>query len=691
MNKRIIGLGLTATAIVGLAGTSFSGAYASSMKEYEGTIENAIAFGGKHNLMKGNPNSKDEDSESGIYYDMELLDDKDFGTSMGEKYGNKYVIFNEGLFDLSKGELLEDTAADLKYDALKDLRKALKGVSRYDVQEVSDIKNHKQELVNRFGDVWYSSEVELDKQDAGTGYIYYNATQKKWVDMSYKTKIYFYDKEAKKTIKVDEFDKTTNGYKFRVNNIKLLAQGDKSLFFLYNVDASKENGNTENLTYVVKASKSITGNTSVKTPSEIDAYLISSNSFSDSKLEKVTNVINNAKDFTVYKDKLYAITTGEDLTVTEIELGKDEIKLADEETKVNMRIAKIGSSDSVNSSEYSIDSNGKVWIINKKNVLAFNGDRFKEIDKVDGAINKLDVYDDNNAVFWSTTSELVVTKTGGSSSSSKYDEDDNDDDDDDYEDDEDTSNDKNNKDDDDESDLGIVGGDKNNDPISYNGHWEFGTQNPKWIKVDGTIGSNEWVYTNGAWYYVDENGYAVNGWKLIDGYWYYMDGTGKMQTGWIKERGKWYFLNANGTMATGWKLDGGQWYYLNPNDGVMITGWINYNGDWYFTGSNGVMKTGWYKDHDKWYYFNYQGTMLKDCVVDGYYLGIDGSMQEISERLNKQLNEVRAQEQSETTTTSTDSFDNYGSTGLYNDNNRISSTNNSDGSITFGATSANGF
>lgn len=707
MNKRIICGSVALALVLGL--TSFVSVSASSTKEYDGNIEKGIAFASKHNIIQGNPNNDEDDNDIGLYYDMDdYLDEDDYGTTLGEKYGTKYVVLEEGLFDMSRGRLTDNTISDLEYDVVKDLKKELKDVSRYLVEEVSDVNNTTQQMKDRFGDVWYRSEVKRDSSEEQTCYIFYNSTKKNWMELSYKTKLYFYDKDKSNVVKIDELGKKNNGYTANVSDIKMLAQGEKNLFFKMDVEITKEEGNTDTLTYIIKTNKSSKSDSSVKYPSEINTYLVKSSVFADNSLDKVNSLLENATDFTVYKDKLYAISASSDITVTEIELSKDKVKLEDSETKVNMMVASIGDSDSLNTDEYCIDVNGKVWALYKDNVQYFNGEKFKEDTDVDSDIDKIDVYDENNAIFWSTEDELVTVKTGSSSSYDDDDDDKDDDEDDDdkgIEDEEDKDVDEeadNSEDSEDDEELGIVGGNANNetnnsDPISYKGHWEFGSKNPQWIKIDGSIGKNEWVYTNGAWYYVDEYGYSCVGWKQIDDVWYFLDESGRMVTGWKKIDGYWYFFNNNGSMATGWKASSQEWYYLNPlNDGyqgVMKTGWIQDGEDWYLLNSSGVMRKGWVKHQGTWYYFNYQGKMLKDCVVDGYYLSQDGSLQDISRRLNEQLREVKEQEGNSSSEQNQETQSNVdtstGSTGLFGATN--SSGTNTDTSYTFGATGSNGF
>lgn len=45
-----------------------------------------------------------------------------------------------------------------------------------------------------------------------------------------------------------------------------------------------------------------------------------------------------------------------------------------------------------------------------------------------------------------------------------------------------------------------------------------------------------------------------------------------MKTGWVFTDGAWYYLNDDGKMATGWKCLNGTWYYLTPTAACMLAG-----------------------------------------------------------------------------------------------------------------------
>lgn len=60
-----------------------------------------------------------------------------------------------------------------------------------------------------------------------------------------------------------------------------------------------------------------------------------------------------------------------------------------------------------------------------------------------------------------------------------------------------------------------------------------------------------WVFTGGAWYYLNADGKMATGWKCLNGTWYYLESNGSMHVGWLKDSGKWYWLDGSGAMATG--------------------------------------------------------------------------------------------------------------------------------------------
>ena len=143
-------------------------------------------------------------------------------------------------------------------------------------------------------------------------------------------------------------------------------------------------------------------------------------------------------------------------------------------------------------------------------------------------------------------------------------------------------------------------------------------------------GKDQWMNSNGQWWYKLANGSWVVGWKQIDGKWYYFDNNGYMKTGWVSVSNVWYYMNSAGDMATGWVNEKGTWYYMGKS-GILTTGWIQSGNKWYFMKNSGAMATRWAKDEvtGKWYYFKDNGEMSVGWCHDGsnwYYMDKSGEM-----------------------------------------------------------------
>ena len=107
-----------------------------------------------------------------------------------------------------------------------------------------------------------------------------------------------------------------------------------------------------------------------------------------------------------------------------------------------------------------------------------------------------------------------------------------------------------------------------------------------YIKADKTMAENEWIYDAkyNSWFYLDENGH-------------YVENTWKDQ----------YYLKSGGYMAKNeWIFDSSynSWYYLNEDGSYARNQWIQSNGKWYYVLSN--------------------GKMAKNTVIDGYKLNENG-------------------------------------------------------------------
>ena len=194
----------------------------------------------------------------------------------------------------------------------------------------------------------------------------------------------------------------------------------------------------------------------------------------------------------------------------------------------------------------------------------------------------------------------------------------------------------------------------------------------------GHIGAavrRRWRLVGGAWYYFDDDGYAVKGFFSVgydgDVYVYYADPkTAELQFGWLEVDGEKYYAepnssdkNTDGHLVTGWKTMGGSRYYFQEGDaetdipeygkllktekvpeskssdhtnaigggsgsggsgsgpntgkGSSSHGWKADSGRWTYTAADGTQaKDTWVFDNGKWYSIGADGYMLTGLVTD---------------------------------------------------------------------------
>ena len=180
-----------------------------------------------------------------------------------------------------------------------------------------------------------------------------------------------------------------------------------------------------------------------------------------------------------------------------------------------------------------------------------------------------------------------------------------------------------------------------------------------------------WLYTNGAWYWLDPSTHAMAiGLHECNGSAYWFNGSGAMATGWVLDGGTWYYATGSGALArgpvsvggvpycfdartgamltgyqtdaqgvrryfgscgplNGWGLVDGSWYWFA--DGIASTGWLYTGGSWYWLDpdAGGVMATGLYECNGSMYWFNASGAMATGWVLDGgtwYYATGSGAL-----------------------------------------------------------------
>ncbi|MBR5524857.1 MAG: hypothetical protein IKU51_06295, partial [Clostridia bacterium] len=111
-----------------------------------------------------------------------------------------------------------------------------------------------------------------------------------------------------------------------------------------------------------------------------------------------------------------------------------------------------------------------------------------------------------------------------------------------------------------------------------------------WLYYEnGRKARSKWIKWNGAWYYLDADGYMVsNKWVKDSSGWCYLNASGSMvKNAWVKDNGKWYFLDANGYMVTNaWKKDSKGWVYVGKDGAMLTNAWCKDSQGWCYVGAD---------------------------------------------------------------------------------------------------------
>lgn len=155
---------------------------------------------------------------------------------------------------------------------------------------------------------------------------------------------------------------------------------------------------------------------------------------------------------------------------------------------------------------------------------------------------------------------------------------------------------------------------------SDGGHFNGSGDDCVYIKSDESIAENEWISSEGDWYYVGEGGKLKSGWFLDPAV------------------GKWYLLNTNhdskfGAVQFGWyhEAQDDKWYFLSPHDGTMLTGWQFISGRWYYFTEHNSAPTYSGDNTNGWRYkptteTRPYGSMYRDeTTPDNYLVGDTGA------------------------------------------------------------------
>jgi glucan-binding YG repeat protein len=568
MNK-ITSILVAAAAIVSIVpATGVSAADYKKIDSKEGTIYEAVAYKDGKFYVDGNTKDGDTDGayflNSGKYTE---LDNIDSGSNVTGTYGDKYLNVDSGDYyvDLSTGKVTDtDLASDNKDDAATALRKVIKADAKDRYTDYDALKTDLEALPGaKFSDTWYKTAYTTSA--AATVSVYTDA-KGNYIDADYNVGKIKVEKEDAATASLTNTKDTENGTTVAVSAVNVIGQDASNIYrtvkitvtsdkIITKIDGISVAGNafagagTNTVTFdaiqkisKAQASGDIDGAKYAKT---VNTYVISTDAGASATL------LANAK-FNIVDGKVIAYTDGTSVDAQTIELKSTQGYYYTDITEV----------DAEDATDVDVDANGNLWRLQGGYVYKFdNVDAWNKVYKVDGAMQKLSVYDQNNMVVWNEADEV----------------------------------------------YSIVGNKEESTTP------EIPAVTTGWVQA-----------ADKTWTYNKADGTKATGWIKDGSTWYFLKADGVMSTGWVKDGSTWYFLKADGVMSTGWVKDGSTWYFLNGS-GAMKTGWVNDNGTWYYLAGSGAMQTGWINDNGTWYYCNASGAMLANTTVDGYKLNASGA------------------------------------------------------------------
>ena len=495
-----------------------------------------------------------------------------------------------------------------KEDRYTEFKNGENDFSKEDDKVVANTNSFARVLSDKYGEVWYQFSAAGDedaiKRTTGAAvngevgyYQGFSNDSGKYIDVTQDCNIYAYDTDKDKTVKIEEYGKTysANNLMAKLDSVTPISQDKDNLYVVAKVVISGDKQKETTQYYLQKISKSQGDKKDGGyLPKETTSYLLNvkMDEYSDNRLyddgdsSDAADVIMSYVDGSTFDDgvcknievidgNVYAtLVKDSKIKMFKIKLKKDKLdvteavdKKGDSKVKdVDVYTAKKDSDwdhdvvDAATSKEgerYSIDADGNTWILDKGKILKSEGTEFKEMYTCDRALDRLDVYDENNLMIWESDGDVYTNVAEGKKQT--------------------------------DEDAGVTDEDKN--PTTPTVGWNQNA-NGTWSFYDATGAQMKasWVNLGGTWYYLKADGVMATGWLLEGGNWYFLNPVsngylGAMKTGWIQDNGTWYYLNASGAMKTGWFQDtNGTWYFLKSNGAMAANEYI----DGYYLGSNGA-------------------------------------------------------------------------------------------------------
>ncbi|MGG7153458.1 N-acetylmuramoyl-L-alanine amidase family protein, partial [Clostridium neonatale] len=452
--NKVTSLVVAAAAVASLVPAT--GAMAADYKRVEskdGTVYNAQAFKDGKFYIDGELEDKDEATyyvSNGKYTD---LDDIDSGDTV-ELYGGKYLEVETGDYylDLETGKVTDDEIReDTADDAATALRKKVKkdNDGRYDETVEQSLSDSDLKLIsNKFQEEWYKAELKADsKSNGGQGtFTVYTDVKGNYIDADHNLgkinvittgdSVALKNTEDKEKIKIDGKEVeisavVTDGevlgmdkdYIYRTAKLQILQyskDGDK----VTTSDATKlvSFGSKNN---TIKPALTADGKVQIiQKISKAQA----SDEIDGAKYAKTVNTYFVTDDKGKTEDLFENSTiNGGKVVGYEVAGGKLKAQTITLKSKNGYYYTDIsdGDMDYDTDVKYSIDVDGNLWVLDGGYVKKYDLDEdFDKVYKVDGSMDELSVYDENNMILWNEDDEVysIITGKAGTTEEDKEEE-----------------------------------------------------------------------------------------------------------------------------------------------------------------------------------------------------------------------------------------------------------------------------
>ncbi|MZI83305.1 N-acetylmuramoyl-L-alanine amidase family protein, partial [Clostridium butyricum] len=351
-----------------------------------------------------------------------------------------------------------------KEDRYTEFKNGENDFSKEDDKVVANTNSFARVLSDKYGEVWYQFSAAGDedaiKRTTGAAvngevgyYQGFSNDSGKYIDVTQDCNIYAYDTDKDKTVKIEEYGKTysANNLMAKLDSVTPISQDKDNLYVVAKVVISGDKQKETTQYYLQKISKSQGDKKDGGyLPKETTSYLLNvkMDEYSDNRLyddgdsSDAADVIMSYVDGSTFDDgvcknievidgNVYAtLVKDSKIKMFKIKLKKDKLdvteavdKKGDSKVKdVDVYTAKKDSDwdhdvvDAATSKEgerYSIDADGNTWILDKGKILKSEGTEFKEMYTCDRSIDKLDVYDENNLIAWSSDGDVYTTVAEG--------------------------------------------------------------------------------------------------------------------------------------------------------------------------------------------------------------------------------------------------------------------------------------